>query len=119
MTLNYKNILKIVFFSLIFFFTFFLNVYAKNFPELNSKIALVYDLNSNEYLYTKNIYEKTPIASLTKIMTTMTALNLITDLDYNITISKDMLKGIYENASVAGLKVNDVVTYKDLLYASL
>ena len=59
MTLNYKNILKIVFFSLIFFFTFYLNVYAKNFPELNSKIALVYDLNSNEYIYTKNTYEKT------------------------------------------------------------
>ena len=69
MTLNYKNILKIVFFSLIFFFSFFSNVYAKNFPELNSKIALVYDLNSNEYIYTKNTSEKTPIASLTKIMT--------------------------------------------------
>ncbi len=88
-------------------------------PELYSKYALVYDLTQDEVLYARNIDEKTPIASLTKILTSITAIEKINNLDEKVVITKEMLKGIHFNASVAGLKEGDEVTYLDLLYASL
>ncbi len=115
------ELLKKIFLFIIAFFLLFSNTQAleQNYLELNSEIALVYDLNTEELLYTKNITKKTPIASLTKILTTITALDLIKDLNYKVTITKDMLKNITQNASKAGLKVGDVLTYEDLLYAAL
>ena len=93
------------------------NVIALEFPEINSDKAIIYDLTDAKILYEKNSITKTSIASLTKILTTITALENITDLNTYVTITKEMLQGIYWNASVAGLKVGDKVTYQDLLYA--
>ena len=110
---------KIILFIIILLYPLTIDAEILKLPSLNSEIALVYDLTTDNVLYAKNINIKTPIASLTKIMTTMTALNLISDLDTEVTITKEMLKGIYANASVAGLKEGDKVTYFDLLNASL
>ena len=95
----------------------FTNVYAL---ELNSKYAVLYNLNDDKIVYDLNKDEKTSIASLTKIMTTLVAIENIDMLGSKVTITKDMLKGLIEaDASVAGLKIGDKVTYKDLLYCTM
>lgn len=52
-------------------------------------------------------------------MTTITAIENIQDLDAKVTITEDILNQVRWDASVAGLKKGDVVTYRDLLYASI
>ncbi len=94
-------------------------VKALTFPEINSKKAIVYDLTEEKVIYDKNSEDVTSIASLTKIMTTITAIENIKDLEEKVTITEDMLNQVRWDASVAGLKVGDVVTYRDLLYASI
>lgn len=98
-------------------FLFPLNVYAS--PDIISRNAIIYDLTDDYIVYEKDINTKTSIASLTKILTTITAIENIPDLSALVTITSDMLKGIHWNASVAGLKVGDIVTFNDLLYASM
>ncbi len=94
-------------------------VYALDFPDINSKKAIIYDLTNNEVIYEKNSEDVTSIASLTKIMTTITAIENIKDLDEKVTITDNILSQVRWDASVAGLKSGDVVTYRDLLYASI
>lgn len=93
--------------------------FALEIPELNSKFAIIYDLTSNEIIYEKDSNTKTSIASITKILTVMTALEKINDLNTEVEITSPMLENIPYYASVAGLKAGDLVTYKDLLYATL
>ncbi len=92
-------------------------VYAFSMPEINSDAAIIYDLDREKIILDKNSNIRSSVASLTKILTTITAIENISDLDQSITITDKMLAGIYWNASVAGLKVGDTVTYRDLLYA--
>ena len=100
-------------------FTFTINVFALDEPKLYSKNYCLYDLTDNKIIYEKNIQEKTNIASLTKIMTTITAIEKIGNLNDYVTITSAMLSNIKYDASLAGLKVGDKLTYKDLLYASI
>lgn len=109
---------KIVLFILCFF-TFAINVFALNDPTLYSKNYCLYDLTDDKMIYKKNIQERTNIASLTKIMTTITAIEKINNLDDYVTITSEMLSNIKYDASLAGLKIGDKLTYKDLLYASI
>lgn len=95
------------------------NVYAFTLPDLYSENVLIYDPELNRILYEENAREVKHIASLTKIMTTIVAIENIKDLDETITITNTMLSEIPSDASVAGLRVGDVVTYRDLLYASM
>ncbi|MCM1053784.1 MAG: D-alanyl-D-alanine carboxypeptidase [Ruminococcus sp.] len=87
--------------------------------ELYSDKAIVYDITDDIIIYEKNSEVETSIASLTKILTVMTALNNISDINENITITSEMLNNIYWDASVAGLKIGDTVTYLDLMYATI
>ena len=88
--------------------------------EIESNNAILYNLNNNEILYEKNSEQTIKIASLTKIMTAIVAIENIEDINKQVTITYDMLKGLREeNALVLGFKVGDVVTYNDLLYATL
>lgn len=88
-------------------------------PNLNSSKAILYDLTDQKTLYQLNPTEKSDIASLTKIMTTITAIENIDNLDEKIKITNEMLNFVRWDASVAGLKVGDIVSYRDLLYASM
>ena len=101
------------------FFTFIINVFALDDPTLYSKNYCLYDLTDDKMIYEKNIQERTNIASLTKIMTTITAIEKINNLDDYVTITSEMLSNIKYDASLAGLKIGDKLTYKDLLYASI
>lgn len=88
--------------------------------EINSKNAILYNMNDDEILFEKDSDEEVPIASLTKIMTSIVAIENIDDINETVTIPKEGLEGLIEaNASVAGFKLNEKVTYKDLLYGSL
>ena len=109
---------KIVLFILCFF-TFIINVFALDDPTLYSKNYCLYDLTDDKIIYEKNIQERTNITSLTKIMTTIAAIEKINNLDDYVTITSEMLSNIKYDASLAGLKIGDKLTYKDLLYASI
>lgn len=80
-------------------------------PRISAKSALVYDLTKNKTLFTKNAEEKLPMASLTKIMTAIIALeNKKQDDRYFVT--EDALVG--ENSM--GLSSGEVLTLNELLY---
>ncbi len=104
---------------LLFVCFFPIGVNALDMPEINSQAAIVYDMDADTVILDKNSDEVRSIASLTKIMTVLTAIENIDDFNASVTITSEMLAGIYWNASVAGLKVGDTVTYMDLLYAAI
>ena len=112
--------MKIINRLLIFLIIIFpINVSAFTLPQLHSKNVIIYDLENDNLLYESNSNERINIASLTKIMTTIVAIENIDDLNATVTYSQEMKNEIPWDASVAGLKVGDTVTYKDLLYASM
>lgn len=101
--------------SLFFFFPII--VLAEDF-DITGENVILYNLNDNMVLYEKNANDKTSIASLTKMMTAMTAIDIIDDLNKEIVIKKEDFYGT-EGYSEAGFKVGDKVTYLDLLYGIL
>ena len=109
--------MKKIFLLLVCFFP--IGVCALEMPEINSEAAIVYDIDADTIILDKNSEEVRSIASLTKIMTVLTAIENIDDFNATVTITREMLAGIYWNASVAGLKFGDTVTYMDLLYAAI
>ncbi len=81
-------------------------------PKIVAREALSYDLTTNQLLYAKDIKSKIPMASLTKIMTAVVALENL-DPDSEIKIGK-MEASIGENSM--GLSEGENVTVRDLLY---
>ena len=106
-----KKKLKLIF--LVFLFNINI-VYAEEF-NITSKSAILYNMNEEKILYQLKSDEKLQIASLTKIMTVITAIENNDDLEKKVEITKEMLKGIEEYTQV-GFKVGDTPTIKDLLY---
>lgn len=96
-----------------------INAFSLEYPKINSKIVEIYDLNEQRILYEVKSNDVVSIASLTKIATAMVAIEKIKNLDEKITIIKNMLSLVDREAHVVGLKVGNVVTYRDLLYATL
>lgn len=80
-------------------------------PEISARAALVYDLATGETLFEKSSSEKLPIASLTKIMTAVIALENNKEDDRYV-VSKQDLMG--ENSM--GLTEGEVLTLEELLY---
>lgn len=100
--------------NIIVFLCFIPNVNAL---DLSSKHAVLYNMNEDKIIYELNKDEKTSIASLTKIMTTLVAIENIEDYDKKVTLYSSMFRGLAEeNAAVIGLRSGQVVTYNDLLY---
>ena len=110
-----KKLLFLVLLLSIFMVT---SVSAKEVPfEVDSDYVYMVNRNSNEVMYEKNAYEKMYPASMTKMMSAIVAIENMDDLNGEVTISYEMLSGLYEaNASMAGFNVNETVTIKDLLY---
>ena len=85
--------------------------------ELNSKNVVLYNLNENKIIYEENKDEITSIASLTKIMTTLVAIENITNWNEKVTLNYKVFEGLAEaNAAVIGLRIGQTVTYNDLIY---
>lgn len=104
---------KAVFFLFSLFF-FCYSVYANNF-DITGEYVTLYNMNEDTLLYSKNDTKKTSIASLTKMMTTLVAIEEIDNLDKIVTIKERDFEGTV-GYSKAGFKVGDKVTYRDLLY---
>lgn len=81
-------------------------------PKLNSKVGLIFDRASKRIIYEKNGKKQVPMASTTKIMTSIVVLENA-DLTDMVTIEK---KAASTGGSRLGLKVNDKITVHDLLY---
>lgn len=84
-------------------------------PVINARSALVMDFESGTILYEKNAYRKRPMASTTKIMTAIIALENC-DLDEEVIISK---KAAGMGGSVMGLKAETSIKMIDLLHGML
>lgn len=104
---------KVVFFLFSLFF-FCYSVYANDF-DITGEYVTLYNMNEDTLLYSRNDTKKTSIASLTKMMTTLVAIEEIDNLDKIVTIKERDFEGTV-GYSKAGFKVGDKVTYRDLLY---
>ena len=104
---------RVVFFLFsLFFFCF--SVYAEEF-DITGEYVSLYNMNEDMLIYSKKDTKKTSIASLTKMMTTLVAIENIDDLEKVITIKERDFDGTV-GYSKAGFSVGDKVTYLDLLY---
>ena len=89
--------------------------------NLNSDYAILVKLSDMSTIGYKNADEAIYPASMTKIMTVITALDFIEDLDDVYTITKRVLNTVPYNASNASLSIyfengDDKVSVRDLLY---
>ena len=85
--------------------------------DITSGNAILYNMNDNSILYEKDKDTKVSIASITKMITCIVALEHINNLDETIVLTNKDFYGLAEkNASVAGFRVGETVTYRDLLY---
>ncbi len=86
--------------------------------NIESKSAILVNRENNEILYSKNEYEKLPIASLTKLMTVIVSLENINSLESKIIVDEKDLVGLSGYVTIElydGLEIS----YKDLLYSTL
>lgn len=83
--------------------------------ENTSASVLVYDLNSNKELFSKNADEKLQVASLTKLVTVMVMIDTY-GLDYQLEITKDIPEDL---EWLLGLEKGDVISTDQLLIAML
>ncbi len=88
--------------------------------DIESANMILYNLNENKIVDSKMEEEQISIASMTKIMTTLVAIEHIDNLDETVTLTNKVFAGLQEaNASVAGFRIGQKVTYRDLLYGVL
>jgi len=85
--------------------------------NINSSNALLIDLESEKILFDKNSTKSMYPASMTKIMTAITVLENVEDLNEKVILNKEMFNSLYyENASMAGFLPGEDVSVIDLLY---
>lgn len=80
--------------------------------RVNARSAIALDKESHEVLYEQNAYEIVPMASTTKILTSLIAIEQ-DDLNAPVTISK---KAANIRGSKVGYKENEVITLKELIF---
>ena len=107
---------RTIFFLLLIVIPIF-NVYAKDFSVTANNVIL-YNLNDDSIIYEKNSEERVSIASITKIMTALVALENIDDLSDTVIITENDF-AYTSGYSKAGFSVGDTLTYEDLLYGIL
>lgn len=86
--------------------------FADTTPTISGHHAVVIERNSNRILYEKKAFDKAYIASTTKIMTCIVALEN-NDLNSIVKVSK---KAARTGGSDVGLKENDEIVLSELLY---
>lgn len=84
---------------------------AGNLPDLTAQSVLMYDLTANKILYEKDPDVRRPMASLTKIMTAIIALDTPKPDDRYIVTKDDMVTG-----DDMGVSPGEVYDLQDLLY---
>lgn len=88
--------------------------------DLHSQAACLMDLKTGQIIYSFNDDKKMYPASLTKIMTTLVALEENKDLTRKYTITQELYnKMLEEDASMAGYLPGEEVDYQDLIYGTM
>lgn len=85
--------------------------------DLKSSVALVLDRNTNEVLFSKNAQAVLPIASITKLMTSMVVFEHQQDLDEVLTVTQDDVDT--EKNSGSRLAVGSRLTRREMLHLAL
>jgi D-alanyl-D-alanine endopeptidase (penicillin-binding protein 7) len=80
-----------------------------------SKAAVAVDVEKGEILFEKNMEEPSPIASLTKLMTTLVFLEQNPDLNDSATI----IPADAKSSGRSRIRIGETLTLRDLLHASL
>ncbi len=89
------------------------------YPNISSRYAYLMDMDTDQVLWSKAGEERMYPASMTKIMTIILGLDYLHDLDMQVRITRDMWMGLLdEAASVAGFRIGDSPTVRDLLYGA-
>lgn len=109
-----KLLIYLIFLPLFLFPTI---AFASDF-SITGENVILYNLNDDTILYEKNSDTKTNIASLTKMMSALVAIENISSYDDTVTITAADFNGT-DGYSKAGFSIGDVVTYRDLLYGVL
>lgn len=84
-------------------------------PDVYSEAAIVMDASSGLILYEKNIHDQYYPASITKILTTLLAIENCS-LNEIVTFSKSAIFGIERNSSHIGIDVGEQLTVEQCLY---
>ena len=71
-----------------------LPIQANSETQISAAYAYAVDLQTMQVLYERNADEKMYPASMTKVLTVLTAMDQIDDLDEEVTITLDMLAGL-------------------------
>lgn len=103
---KFSVMLAAVFFAA--FMTF--SVHAEDLCEISAKSAVVINAQTGEVLFEKNAYEELPMASTTKIMSALIALEQ-DDLDEKFVVDSEAIR---TEGSSMGLQEGDIVSLRDL-----
>lgn len=88
---------------------------VSNEPDVNSSFIVAIDRNTERILYEKSAFSKTPMASTTKILTGIIAIEKC-NLEDLVSISS---KAAHTSGSTLGIVANTTMTMQDLLYGLL
>lgn len=89
---------------------------TKSEPGLSAPRSAVLDISTDRILYEKNAYSKAPMASTTKIMTFLVAIDACSDINETVTVSR---AAAYTPGSTMHLAEGETITLHDLLYGLL
>ena len=97
--------------------------WALDAPSLNGKAAVLVDLDSGRVLYGHNENDERAVASLTKVMTVLLALEALDSgriaLEDMVTAQDDCQEGMEDDSSTSGIVPGTVISVKDLLYCAM
>ena len=114
-----KQIKKIIILILLFI-PFDIYAYAKTEDiDINSKNAIVINLNNNDIIYEKSKDEVINVASMQKIMTTLVGIESLDNLDETFVIPDGMFSSLDPELMMVGFESGDKVSYEDLLYGTM
>ena len=100
------------------------SAYALEDPTLRSTDAMILmDVNTGSVLYEKNMDMHHSIASLTKVMTGLLAVEAVergeVSLDEMVTAGQDCLTGLEADSSNSGIVPGEEMSFKDILYCAM
>ena len=87
-------------------------------PDVSAESAVMMDAKTGQILYDKEMHKQMYPASITKIMTTILAVENL-DLDDKITMSAEAVDAVSRNASHIALTEGEVITVREAVYSAL
>ncbi len=88
-------------------------------PQIGAQGAILMDADSGAVLYAKNIHERLYPASTTKILTSLVALEHVSNLNELVEFSHDAVFSVGPGATSLGIDVGEKLTFEQCLYGIL